>query len=165
MTDTLSPTRERIAKGHVEPPERSQKQSRQYHRAIDVFERMRLRGTLDSHQLDALKKMERHLLGSLGVDVRSGDGGGFSDVEGIPSITYHSSKVAEVSGIVPDRQFAALSLVVLEGWELAKVGTVLCKFKSPGAAIAAATVLVQEASSCLVKMWGMGAIPRKRSGL
>jgi hypothetical protein len=73
--------------------------------------------------------------------------------------------VAQIAGIMPPRQFAALSMVVTSTDNLVVIGRALGKYKSPGMASASATTLIQEGLTLLVAVWGMMPGQKKTGAL
>ena len=158
MQDTIAPTKERIAKGDLVSPVTDQKVNRRYYRQKSKFEQLFNKDQISFEQVQAGLKLERHVIGATGADVRMEDTGP-SDVLGIPAQTRHSLSVANVQKIVPPRQWSALMMLIdpsnhreVTLWE---IGGALCQRKDKAQASAAALTLIQEGLDVLVDQWGL----------
>lgn len=151
---TIAPTPERIAKGGLERPVYDQKQKRDYYRHQSPFERLHNGGQITQEQALAGMKLERHMIGASGADARMDDGGP-GDLDGIPARTRHSLSVSNAQKMVPQRQWAALMMLIEVTERLYEIGGALCQRKSKDQAAAAALVLIQEGLGVLVVQWGL----------
>ena len=111
--DAIAPTLERLR--HAESydrPERSRDVNRVAYRLHDPFEAMWLRGDITDPQRNAARKLGRHYMGAMGVQV--GDGDGASDLEGEESAIYHGQMVAQAAKALLPVEFRAL-IRIIEG--------------------------------------------------
>lgn len=100
LTETLEPTRERIAKGNFERPSHDLKTARVAYKALSIFDTLYEAGKLTSDERDAYQRLERHYRGSLGVRVDNGYAGeGYSD-DYQPAQTVHASELAYLATVV-----------------------------------------------------------------
>jgi hypothetical protein len=158
MTTAILPTPERLTKStRWLRPVTDQHSKRDYHRALNIVDRLLDSGAIEPHQHRAGDKFERHYLGAIGVDVRVGDdcADGPGDLDGIPPTTYHGEKMLEAKAAMTERQFRALVYVYEGEDQLANIGSALCNRRDRAQASAAATVLIEEAVTVLADLWGL----------
>lgn len=161
---TYAPTLERLTHGFVQKPINDQKQSRQYHRALDLFDRLHNKGDLDMAQYTAALKLRRHYEGSLGRDVRQSDEftGELRDLDGIPAQTYHSDKIVEAKGHVSPTAWRILEFALLGCERLDDLGRFVLKTKCRKKARHGAREAVQGALENLAVLWGLTHHPPSR---
>lgn len=108
--DAMTPTPEWLAKHRQEyvPPQQDQNTDRKAFRHLSPFEILHNRGDIEYSHFQAAQKLEKHLYGSMGADVRSSEEhGGNSDVEYARS--YHAQMVASAKKEVLPDEWAALN--------------------------------------------------------
>lgn len=162
MHDTLAPTQERLSKSTWLKPTVDQKVRREAYKALDLWDRLRKSNELEGHQVDAARKLEKHALGVIGVDVRDTDAftAELRDLDGIDPIIYHGQKLAEAKRVVPARQWHALMMVIQgESEDLGAIGGAICQIKNRPQARMAAVVLIQEGLTLLSRLWGFCTTP------
>jgi hypothetical protein len=159
--DALAPTRERLARSKWLAPETSRDVQRVAWRAVCAFERLHNLGKLEHEQVQAGRKFRKHYLGSLGVDVREDDGGGYHDAAE-HGRTYHAQMTDRARRAMTPRQFSALVLLVEEDAEARSVGELLARVRDEKSARTAGTVLVQEALTMVALHWGLQSHPPTR---
>lgn len=152
--ERISPTAERIAKGDVQTPKVDRETNRPYHRALDEFARLYSIGALDHWQRVTAEKLQRHYLGSLGVDVRIGDDPGGDSVCEYPR-TYHAQKLAQAQEAVTPRQWRGLLILLTEQGNIEAVGGAVCQVKNPVQARAAGRELIINGLDIIARLWGM----------
>lgn len=102
-----APTIERLRQSEAwEAPEITQTVKRVAYRALGAFERMERAGRITEPQFRAGSKFERHYLGSLGVNVGTGDG--FHDLEQEEARTYHAKMVSVARSVLLEPEFQAV---------------------------------------------------------
>jgi hypothetical protein len=124
LTDAIAPTPERLAKidkDRLEKPEISPHVKRVAYRSRSPFEVLHADGRISDGCKLAADKLTKHYLGSLGVDVRSGDGTYDECLE--DPRTYHSQMVAQMRDVVGHAaQWNALLALVDETMTLDEIG-------------------------------------------
>src|SRR3990172_4681737 len=152
----VGPTEERIAKGDVLSPLVDRETNRPYHHALDEFDRLYKIGSVEwCHKL-AADKLKRHYLGSLGVDVRSGDGIPADEACEYPR-TYHAQKLDQAMRSVTNRQWHGLLILLTEQGRVEHIGGAICQIKNTPQARAAGTELILGALEVLAMLWGQRA--------
>lgn len=164
MTDALTPTKERLRKAKAyDAPAVDPKANRPYYRVKDAIQRMYERQEISEEQEHAARKWERHWLGSLGHDVRNGEGGG-SGTDPIELVrSQHASEVARVQAtlkakIIGENVFrtswTALIDLVEGAHDLAAIGKQrLPSHEKRETARAVGLTVIQNALSVLVDLW------------
>lgn len=152
-----APTAQREARGDVQAPLIDRDTNRPYHRAVDEFDRLYQRGELEWCHKQAADKLKRHYMGSLGVNVATGEGLPPDERCEYPR-TYHSQQVARAEAAVSPRQWKGLLILVTEQGRIEHVGGAACQVKCPKQARAAGRVLIQEALEVLARLWGMTTV-------
>lgn len=152
----VAPTPERLAKGSWLKPEVSQSVNRQYHRGLDLFDRLHNSGHLDQAQHSAAVKLRKHYEGWLGRDVRSDDASAdVTDLDGIPARTYHSDKIAEARRRLPDHAWRIMEFVLLGCERLDDLGRVVLHIANEKKARYHARKALQEGLDILAVLWGL----------
>lgn len=161
---TISPTIERLNHGFVLPPVHDQKAKRQYHRSLDLFDRMLNKGDIAQDQYTAALKLRKHYEGSLGRDVRTTDEhtAELSDLDGIPARTYHSDKIIEAKRVVDAPAWRILEFILLGCERLDQLGRFVLKISNEKKARHYARKEVQTALDDLAVLWGLTQRPPSR---
>jgi hypothetical protein len=116
MTDTIAPTKERLRRDQWDQPCVDQSTNRTAFRAKSKLRQLWDKGEIEADHYQAGLKFERHYLGSLGIDVRTGDDSGISDgrhKDEIPQVR-HGSELAAAKSILTPREFQILSKLISE---------------------------------------------------
>lgn len=163
-TATILPTPERLAKGAWLRPEISQTVSRQYHRGLDLFDRLFNRGDLDHDQYVAALKLRKHYEGGLGRDVRESDDctGELRDLDGIPARTYHSAKIAEAKQHVEPQAWRIMEFALLGCERLDDLGRFVFRVANEKKARHQARKALQDGLDILAILWGLSQKPPTR---
>ena len=163
-TATIHPTPERMAKGAWLKPETSQTVKRQYHRSLDLFDRLYNKGDLDQAQYAAALKLRKHYEGGLDRDVRESDdsSGELNDLDGIPARTYHSAKIAEARRNVPDEAWRILEMGLLGCEHLEDLGRFVFRIVNEKTARRRARAAIADGLDILALLWGLAHGPPSR---
>lgn len=163
-TAIILPTPERLAKGAWLKPEVSQTVNRQYHRALDLFDRLYNRAELDQAQYAAALKLRKHYEGGLGRDVRDSEDcvSEFRDLDGIPARTYHSGKIAEARQHVPTEALRIMEFALLGCDRLDDLGRFVFKIANEKKARQQARKALQDGLDILAVLWGLSQKPPTR---
>lgn len=151
--EKIDPTPQRIAKGDVQRPQIDRETNRPYHRAVDEFDRLYAAGSIDWHAKLAADKLKRHYMGSLGVNVATGEGIAPDEACEYPR-TYHAQKLDQAQRAVTSRMWKGLVILLTEQGNVMHVGSSVCQRKQEGQARAAGVTLISEALEILSKLWG-----------
>lgn len=155
--DTLAPTPELLSKGgHWERPTTDQRTNRVAYRKLSIFESLHQAGKLSDGAKRAADKLTRHLIGSTGVNVGSGDGGtDTSDMVEVPSI-WHGQKVAEMKRVVANAsQWSALVDTAMEVRDIEAIGRSWMGCKQRGQAYIAGLSLIRLGLERLSEHYGL----------
>jgi len=102
--EALSPTKERLAKGDAfQAPAKDQRTDRPAYRALSTAAVLLQRKDIEPEHYEAATKFYKHLLGSLGADVRMGDGSPKDSIEFTRS--YHAQCLAKVREELTPREY------------------------------------------------------------
>jgi len=99
LTETLSPTPERLNKSRFETPSTDQKVKRDAYRAMSIFQSLYASGKLSSEELYASEHLERHYWGAMGAKVGDKGSGEVSDNHQ-PAITVHNAALDAMSKLI-----------------------------------------------------------------
>lgn len=152
-TDVLLPTKERLAKGEILAPEVNQTVQRRAYRALTPIEQLHKNGRISDACNDAATKLTKHHLGSLGVDVSSGEGG--EPLE-FPR-SYHATKLSEAEKHLANKfvWWAILELIQETGTTLEDIGRRGYQYRKRDQAHAAGLATVSQGLHRLATFWGM----------
>ena len=157
LTETIEPTRERLRRGDVQGTRVDQKTDRRAYMALGTWERLLRDKAIRPEHYQAAAKLNRHNLGAMGVDVRSGDGPGDPCCE-FPR-TYHAQKMAEAFGILSRREAWALSGLLndafADGTELVDIGRQMTGWSCRKQCKGYGQSLVQTALERIADRWGL----------
>jgi hypothetical protein len=159
--DALAPTTERLRRSKWLSPETSRETHRVAWRAVCAFERLHNLGKLEHEQVQAGRKFRKHYLGSLGVDVREDEGGGYHDAPECKR-SYHAQMTERVRRVMSPRGYNALVLLVEEDAEARSVGQMLARVRDEKSARTAGTIIVQEALTMAAIHWCLASHPPTR---
>lgn len=151
--EKIDPTPQRIAKGDVLRPQVDRETNRPYHRSVDEFDRLYAAGSIDWHAKLAADKLKRHYMGSLGVNVATGEGIAQDEACEYPR-TYHAQKLDQAQKAVTSRMWRGLLILLTEQGGPFHVGSAVCQIKNTPQARAAGLTLISEALEILSKLWG-----------
>ena len=161
--DALAPTRERMKRGEWLKPGTNRSEKRTAWKALDVFDRLLKGKLIDYEQRRAAEEFERRYRGWLCHDARVGNEPTF--VSGrpaeFPSIK-HGAEIAHMRQHLTPRQFRGLELLVTAADDVTSVGQLVCGVKNTVQARIAGLVLVQEALTTLVTLYGFATHPPSR---
>jgi len=111
MTD-LGPTRERMRKGSFQAPIKDQKTDRTAYRALSALAVLLQRSEIEPPHYEAAIKFNKHMLGSLGYDVRWGSGSPVDSIE-FPQ-TYHAQMLAKAREHLTPREFQIVERITAD---------------------------------------------------
>ena len=153
----LSPTPERLKKAEAyESPIVDEKNRRQAYRVLSAAETLHKRGEIDTEQLQAAKKLEKHVLGSQRHDVRVTEE--FTEPnkseDGIEySATYHGQMLKKAR-FSPERQWQSVQDFVIEVATLEAIGNRIRTVKCRKMARAQGLTEISVALDRLAYHWG-----------
>ena len=154
LTETITPTRERLAKGKIEHPMFDQSTRRPYHRAVHKFEDLYQNGKINEGCFEAGSKLMRHHYGALGINVSSGDGANGQDCMEYPQ-SYHAQMLAKAQKHVDHADcWAALSAMIEETRTLPEIGEAWLGCRDKARAYIAGLALVSMGLQRLSTLWG-----------
>ena len=155
LIDTLAPTPERLARGEILAPEVNQQTQRRAYKALTPIEGLHRAGKISDACKDAGNKLTKHFLGSMGVDVSSGDG----CIEPLEfPRSYHAAKLAEAQREINNRMvWWALMELVEERSTIEDVGRRIYGYNKRESAYGAGLATVSQGLHRLANMWGMTA--------
>lgn len=162
ITETIAPTRERMAKlskAQVERPEESPTAKRKYHRTLSPFAVLYRVGKINEGCLKAADKLTKHYWGAQGVHVGDGDLNGHigtdHDATEYPR-TYHAQKLAQLRQIVDSaRQWDVLLDMVEERADLAAAGKSWLGGKDKAQCYTAGLALARMGLDSIAEAFGM----------
>lgn len=156
MTDDNAPTQERLSKNRFDQPETDAKRNQRAYISRDqVWEMFRV-GDVSQPQYEACRKLERHLQGLLGHDVRVSDfGGDRVDEEAMPQFQLHGLVIAKCRDILTQKEFLSLELLILHDLSPSHIGFRISKYKSREQSKPYALAILQSGLDRLTKHWGL----------
>ncbi|OQW71704.1 MAG: hypothetical protein BVN33_14830 [Proteobacteria bacterium ST_bin13] len=115
MTEALSPTVERLRKGDAfQGPAKDQKTDRVAWRALSALTVLLHRQEIEREHFEAAQKFQKHMLGSLGFDVRlSTDSRSGDEPLEFPR-SYHAQMVAKVRDHLTPREFTIIERITAD---------------------------------------------------
>lgn len=147
--DFTGPTPEQLEKDIYEPPQRDQRTNRTAWRKKPAYERIRL----EEPQRQALRKLDRHMHGSTGADVRVDDAPADGPADEF-AISRHARELDIAKRQMPAKCWAALMATLTETMTPQDLG-VWCGFKDRAQAYAAGVTLIQTGADALATHWGL----------
>jgi hypothetical protein len=158
LTETISPTIERLRKAQYEAPTVERNVVRRAYRVLTVPEQLAKRGQITREQLHACSKLERHFLGSLGVDVGDDDSRhGLDEVDYAQS--YHGQKVADARKLLTPNEYKAQMLMIQTEMKVEDIGHHIagwsCRKMNKGYGLS----LIHSSADRLIKFWGLQTHP------
>ena len=158
MTAALAPTPELQRQRRMDAPLKDRETNRTAYRIVDAFETLHRAGHIDGEERQAAAKLEKHYLGSIGVDVRYGEGSGLADVE--DPRTYHAQKLAKARAELSVSEWHVIeSLMMDPAARMDDLGRLVSRYTDRAQAKAAATVLTQQGLERLCYLWGLKSHP------
>jgi hypothetical protein len=164
LTETLSPTPERLRKGdHIEAPEYSPTTRREAYRAKHTFEALYDKGRINEGCKEAGMKLVRHHEGQFGADVRVSEsdwrGDRSNDDHYEHASIRHGGYVAEARNHLirranGKRMWDGLLGVAAGSKNLDDIGTDWLGCKNRGQAYIAGLALISQALEELSVLWG-----------
>lgn len=151
--DSLGPTAERLSKSEgYDAPHVDKDTNRLAYRVLTIFETLHKRGDIEGDHLAAAKKLEKHYLGALGHDVRTGEGSTEDPLEYPRS--YHAQKLAQAQSEILHREWIALHILLDERGSLIEIGRTFRPIGSREIARATGLAIVTTGLERLAYLWG-----------
>jgi hypothetical protein len=159
MTEIFdAPTRERLAKSTFDAPKRDRETDRKAYRVLSILQHILQRGEIDPEHYQAGAKFSKHYHGSLGIDVRNGDGGGNPDVE--DARTYHAQMIAKVRSQLTPSEYQIIVKLISEESTPLTVGFGLSSYTRKDSARPYGAAVIKCALDHLAYIWGMKQRPK-----
>lgn len=156
---SICPTIERLRKGHIEAPCVERNVVRRAYRVLTVPEQLAKRGQISPEQLQACAKLERHYLGSLGVDVGDDDTRHNDEAVVDYAQSYHAQKVAEARKVLTPNELQAQMLMIQTSFTVEDIGRRLAGWECRKMCKGYGLSVIHSSSDRLIKLWGMQAHP------
>lgn len=156
MTQDNQPTPERLSKNRFDQPETDNKRNQRAYISRDqVWELFRV-GDIEQKQYEACRKLERHMQGLLGHDVRVSDfGGDRIDEEAMPQFQLHGIALSKARDILTQKEYYSLELLILHDLAPSHIGFRISDYKSREQSKPYALAVLQSALDRLIKLWGL----------
>ena len=151
--EAIAPTPERLRKGDAfQAPAKDQKHDRPAYRALSAAAVLLQREEIEPEHYEAAQKFHKHMLGSLGVDVRWGDGSPKDSVEFTRS--YHAQCLAKVRQELTPREYMIVERLCHDESTPVSIGFGLSGYVRPDAARPFGVSAINSALDRLSYFWG-----------
>lgn len=154
MSETLSPTRERLRKSAFDAPKTDRTTDRKAYRVLSIVGELLSRGDIEPEHLQAAEKFKRHRLGAAGVDVRHDFGGSGEEFPEYPR-SYHAQKIAEVEAALTPREFQILERITADEATPVSIGFGLSGYARADAARPFGVAAINFTLDHLAWFWGL----------